>query len=477
MKKRALVFAFCSLLSAESLSFQEAWRLVLNNNHALKAGKIAVQKSEKLNDANTMLYLPKIDLTANYVYLGDPVRVDTQELLGSTLDSLSDRVSSGLSNSAQLGPLGPQLGAAASSLINNVKNGLTPLDLSNQNVVMASVRILYPLYAGGAIKAVNELGKLALKDAKEALRLKTLSTFEKLAGIYYGVVLNQEMLRTLQEVENGHKLHLENAKKLQQAGQIAKIEVLSAQVAYNRAKNDTLKAKDSLEVAQLALQTILSDDKVNYQPNAKLRIKPNAKVPPLQALLDQTLSSYPLLNQVKIKEEQAQEALKLARSKFIPHFALFGSYTYHRHDSILGSSMPSWYVGVGMTMPLLDNTGSYQKFQASKIAQLEVSQIKTQAIKDISLLVEKTYKEALQAKEFYFVLNSSIALAEENLKLQEQAFKQGMGTSTKVVDARNLLSKAKIEQQSVAYKYLLSIAKLMALSDQVKTYEENQQGE
>ena len=127
-----------------------------------------------------------------------------------------------------------------------------------------------------------------------------------------------------------------------------------------------------------------------------------------------------------------------------------------------------------MSMPLLDNTGSYQKFQASKIAQLEVSQIKAHAIKDISLLVEKTYKEALQAKEFYFVLDSSIALAEENLKLQEQAFKQGMGTSTKVVDARNLLSKAKIEQQSVAYKYILSIAKLMALSDQTQNFKQYQ---
>lgn len=466
MKKATLFCVLCSYLMTQDLSFQEAWKLVLNNNHALKAGKIAVQKNEKLNDANTMLYLPKIDFNVSYAYLGDPVSLDTKELLGSTLDHISQDASKV-----------PVIGQGISSAINGVKNNLTPLDLSNQNIVMASVKIIYPLYMGGAIKAVNELGKLALKDSKEALRLQTLSTFEKLAGIYYGVVLNQEILKTLQEVEKGHKLHLENAKKLQQAGQIAKIEVLSAQVAYNRAKNDTLKAKDSLEVAQLALQTILSDDKNDYQPNAKLRIKPTAKVPPLQPILEQTLNSYPLLNQVKIKEEQAQEALKLARSKFIPHFALFGSYTYHRQDSILGSSMPSWYVGIGMSMPLLDNTGSYQKFQASKIAQLEVSQIKTQAIKDISLLVEKTYKEALQAKEFYFVLNSSIALAEENLKLQEQAFKQGMGTSTKVVDARNLLSKAKIEQQSIAYKYLLCIAKLMALSNQVKIYEENQQGE
>lgn len=454
MKKLFWFLSACSLLISQELSFNNAWQLVLENNHALKAGKIAVQKSEKLNEANTMLYLPKIDLSASYAYLGDPVSLDA----GMALKEAGKN----LSNSALQG------------VVNQIADRLTPLELSNQNVVMASVKILYPLYAGGAIKAANELGKLALKDSKEALRLKTLSTFEQLAGIYYGVVLNQEMLKTLQEVENGHKLHLENAKKLQQAGQIAKIEVLSAQVAYNRAKNDTLKAKDSLEVAQLALQTILSDTKSDYTPNSKLMIKSNSKAPSLQKLLARTLDSYPLLNQVKIKEEQAQEALKLARSKFIPHFALFGSYTYHRHDSILGSSMPSWYVGVGMSMPLLDNTGSYQKFQASKIAQLEVSQIKAQAIKDISLLVEKTYKEALQAKEFYFVLDSSIALAEENLKLQEQAFKQGMGTSTKVVDARNLLSKAKIEQQSVAYKYILSIAKLMALSDQTQNFKQYQ---
>lgn len=463
MKKNILAFGLCLFLNAQELSFSHAWQLVLTNNHAIKASSIAVAKSEKLNDANTMLYLPKIDLSVSYAYLGDPISLDTKELLGGTLNHLSQSAS-------QI----PTIGPGISSAINKIKDNLTPLELSNQNVVMASVKILYPLYAGGAIKAANELGKLALKDAKEALRIKTLSTFEKLAGIYYGVVLNEAMFQTLQEVENGHKIHLENAKKLQQAGQIAKIEVLSAQVAYNRAKNDTLKAKDSLEVAQLALQTILSDEKSAYKPSAKLGISTNSKIPPLQSILNQTLNSYPLLNQVKIKEEQAHEALKLVASKFIPHFALLGSYTYHRHDSILGSSIPSWYVGVGMTMPLLDNTGSYQKFQASKIAQLEVSQIKAQAIKDISLLVEKTYKEALQAKEFYFVLNSSIALAQENLKLQEEAFKQGMGTSTKVVDARNLLSKAKIEQQSIAYKYILSIAKLMALSDQIQNFEQYQ---
>lgn len=444
----------CLLLS-NPLSFQQAWDLVLQNNHSIKASSIAVEKSEKLNDANTMLYLPRISLSAGYAYLGSPVELDVKKGFEDIVSDLPSGILSSING-----------------VTNAIAQKLKPLELSNQHLVSASIKILYPLYMGGSIKAANELGKLTLKDSKEALRLKKLSTFEKLANIYYGVLLNQEVLHTLQSVEEGHKVHLENAKKLKKAGQIAHIEVLAAQVAYERAKNDRLKAQDSLEVAELALKTILSDTQTSYTPNAKLTIKHDGKQLAFEPILKSTLDSYPVLNMVKIKEEQAKEATKIVQSKFIPHFMLFGDYTYHETNSILGSSIPSWFVGVRASMPLLDNTGSYQKFQASKIAQLEVAQLKAQAKKDISLLVEKTYKEAIHAKEFYETLNSSISLAEENLKLQEEAFKQGMATSTQVVDARNTLSKAKIEQQSVAYKYILCVAKLMALSDSIADFDQ-----
>lgn len=448
MKKWICSLASCAL--AYAMDFDEAWRIVQKNNHTLKAGNIAIEKSEKLKQANLMLYLPKIDLDAGYAYLGNPVSFDPK----SALEELNSSF--------------PILGQLPS--ISNFLTHLTPLELSNQHIITASVKIIYPLYTGGAVYAANNLGKLALEDAQEAFRLSKLSTFEQLANVYYGVLLNQEILQTLQDVEQGHKLHLQNAKKLQQAGQIAKIETLSAQVAYDRAKNDTLKAQDSLEVAWLALRTLLSESKSNLKLTSKLDINNKARKLILKPLLDRTLQAYPALSMVDIKAKQAQEVTKLERSKFLPKIAVFGNYSYHDSKSILGKSLPSWFVGVGAKMPLFDNTGSYQKYQASKIAQLEIAERKTQAMQDISLLVKKTHKEAIQARELYFTLNSSIELAEENLSLQEKAFAQGMATSTQVVDARNLLSKAKIEQKSVAYKYILSVAKLMALSDSLDDF-------
>ncbi|WP_143430361.1 TolC family protein, partial [Helicobacter pylori] len=82
------------------------------------------------------------------------------------------------------------------------------------------------------------------------------------------------------------------------------------------------------------------------------------------------------------------------------------------------------------------------------------------------------YKETLSYLKEYKSLLSSVELAKENLKLQEQAFLQGLSTNAQVIDARNTLSSIIVEQKSVAYKYIVSLANLMALSDHIDLFYE-----
>ena len=89
--------------------------------------------------------------------------------------------------------------------------------------------------------------------------------------------------------------------------------------------------------------------------------------------------------------------------------------------------------------------------------------------------MRRTYKEALYAREEYLSLHSSIQLAQENLKLQQNAFKQGMATSAQVIDAQNMLQSALIEQKTIAYKAIIALAKLLALSDDIESFYQYQQ--
>jgi len=83
---------------------------------------------------------------------------------------------------------------------------------------------------------------------------------------------------------------------------------------------------------------------------------------------------------------------------------------------------------------------------------------------DLSLLVEKTYKEMLQYRTEYEALSSSLALARENLRLRELAFKEGLATSVDVVDAQMFLTGAKTKRLNAIYNYVQKISQLAVLS-------------
>ncbi|WP_407645514.1 TolC family protein [Helicobacter cynogastricus] len=453
------------------VSLKEAWGIVLNNYDGIKAQDYAQKKAKKLSTAAKLSFLPQIDLSAFYVHLNKPIepnllsqtaRADLQRLGKGLATTLNTPPLNALGNTAALaGGLGSALG-----ILNQ------PLLFSKQDVVLGALSIIYPLYMGGARFYMSKLASLAHKESMEVSRLKRLSTFQELVKIYYGLVLDREVLSVLQDVEKGHLEHYQNALKRQKAGQIARIEVLSASVAYEKSRIKTMQAKDALEIARLAFNTILSKQdasSAHFSPVANLNIHPKS-LPNLNFFIQETLSSYPVLKSLAIKKQSAHEMVKLQVSKFLPHFNFFGAYVMKQNNSTLTNMIPEWFVGVGARLPILTPTGRILHYQAAKIDELQTSALQSQARKDMELLVHKTYLQCQAALREYNSLNTSIELAKENLKLQEEAFKEGIGTNSLVIDARNALSGALIEQKTSAFKYISALVDLMALGDHIDLF-------
>lgn len=442
----------------KDLSMQEAWHYVLEHNDGIKAEELGVKRQEKLTLGSKLSFLPNIDFSAFYIHLADPVNIDTT----ATKQKIVNTISSGNGAGTALAPLFQGALSHIPDQINVIK----------QDVIVGSLNIIYPLYTGGKRIYATKIAKLQEVDANEALRLKKLATFEELTKIYYGVWLQQQILQTLQDIESGSKNHYENAQKLQKAGQIAKLEVLSAQVALDKAKNKTKEAQNALEVSQMALDLVLGLQNVN--PSSKIIMPHTALKESEGYFVQKTLDSYPILKSLDQKILITKEMKKIEISKFLPEVTLIGSY-FVDNNFLFNQSLPSWYAGIAARIPLVTIGGRIPQIQATKIAQMQLDKTKSQASKDMELLVKRTYKEMQFAQEEYWSLDSSIDLAKENLKLQEKAFAQGLATSLQVVDARNALASVLIEQKSIAYKYIVLLSKLMAVSDSVSMFYEIQQ--
>ncbi len=452
MKVKSLSLAICSILfmpiaHAAPLSFQEAWDLLQQQNNSLAAQRANVERYAHLKDATQNLNLPSVSVGANFTRLDQDVTLSGKQIFDSTGQAL------------------PALPPTLAQLVAGI--GSIQSTITERDIFTSSIRAIWPIFTGGRITAAQDAAAGKEDEAQSQLAMEIQARYEDLAKYYFSVVLAKEVLATRIAVEEGLTQHRDNALKLEQQGQIAHVERLQADASLDKAKVERKKAQKNLDIAQSALTQILGATET-VEPSGMLFI--NTSLPPMHAFIEQTLNTYPGLSLLDAKEKQASSLIKAEQGKYYPEVYLYGDYSLHEDDSLASQMKPDWLVGVGVNIPLIENSGRSEQVKAANSAVNQVRYLKAQAKQDLSVLVEKTYLEAEQALEEVTGLNSSLNLAQENLRLRQKAFSQGLSTSVDVVDAELYLASIRTQQSLASFNYLISLNKLLALSSEMSSF-------
>ena len=411
---------------AVPVSFSNAWQFVSQHSNAIKAQHANVESAKSKQDAAKDLYLPNISLDGRYTHLDKEVELKTSVTT----------------------PVNPALGPLSGAAI--------PIDreLTKQDIFTSSITTVWPLFTGGRINAAQIVAQGATDEAKALLKMKQQERFETLSRVYFGTILAKQVAQTYVEVELAMQAHYEHARKLEEQGQIAHVEKLSAQAQYDTAKVNTIKAQKALDIAQVALNQMLREENDNissYLPDSNLFI--NKALPALEIFMQKTLDTYPGLDILDAKETQVGGLIQAEKGRYLPTVSAFGTYNLYEDDSMTSDLAPDWYVGMNVSMDLLDSSGRGGDLDAAYQQKIQVAHLRTQALRDLHVLVERTYKSAEQSLDEYNGLKSSESLAKENIRLRELAFDQGMSTSVQVSDAQTFLQTVKTRRLSAAYQY------------------------
>lgn len=446
---------YAPLTHSAAISFEQAWQVLQQENNSLAAQRSNVERYQHLQNATDSLNLPSITVGANYTRLDTDVTVSGKQLFESTGGSLPDLSAVPIPGLANL-----IAGAAA-----------TTSTITERDIFTSSIRAIWPIFTGGRINAAQSAAEGKKDQAQSELAMETQARFEDLSKYYFSVLLAQEVVQTRQLVEQGLTKHRDDALKLEQQGQIARVERLQAESALDQATIERKKAEKNLEIAKAALTQILNQDSA-VEPADALFI--NSTLPPLTVFIERTLETYPGLDLLDAKEQQANSLIKAEKGKYYPEVYLYGNYSLHEDESLASQMKPDWLVGVGVNVPLLESSGRTDQVRAAHSAVSQVKYLKAQAKQDLSVLVQKTYLEAQQAQEEVQGLESSILLADENLKLRQKAFSQGLSTSTDVVDAQLYVASVQTQKAAASFNYLLSLSKLLALSSEMDAFNQYQ---
>lgn len=434
----------CALTSGEAFSqtFESAWQRVQSNDNVLAAERSKVDGRANLAADAGALNWPRLDLNMAYVRMANPVQLDILDLE----------------------PLASAPGAITS--LPGVLGVPTVTNFTDDNVSTVALQALWPIFTGGKISASQAIIDSQHHESKAELKLKTYERFGILVDRYYGLQLAVQNAELQEQVVRSIQAHSDAAEQLQQQGQIARVETLQAKVGLDDAQVALARARSQVTMAELALNQMLQGNTSPLLSNLFIEVN----LMPADEYADATLNSFPALAVLDAKLVQSDADIDLQKAEYSPTVALFGDYQAYENDSLLADITPDWQVGIGVSVPLISNNGRSARVQAAHNLRQELKSVSRQTKADLELLVNHSYEQAKQAQLEYKRLATALELADENIKLRDNAFREGLGTSRDLLDATTYKTSVSMRRAAAAYAFVFHYAQLCALSSNIDQF-------
>lgn len=442
----------------QTLSLDEAIAVTLTENPAMKAAEFEEKAATQERRAAIGLRMPKINVTGAYAYLGKDIGFDFNEMKAPA-KNFADHIG---------GLLPPEVIPSINGLLNPLMNADWFLKVQDRSLGFVGGEVTMPIWLGGKINAANRAARINERTASEQGNQTRNALISELVERYFGLALAVQVVEVRRQVVEGVRRHLEDAIALEKNGMIAQSERLYVEFKMAEAERELANARLQAQTIASALSNTLGRDN-DWRPVTSMFMID--KIEDLAYYQDLAQDRNPLLNQVSLKRQLAEEGVRAQRADFLPQVAAIGGGTFYNYQ--VSGIVPRWAVGVGVNIKIFDGLNREYKYSAAKQTARRVGALQNKAGKDISVLVEKLYNQLMNYRNQMTSIDASLNFAEEYLRMKNAAFLEGMSTSSDLIDAELNLAGVRTERLQAAYHFDLLLAQLLetaGISDEFSAY-------
>ena len=453
------------------LSLDSCRAMALRNSKQLGVAEVKQDVAKNLRRSARTKYLPHVSAIGTYQYTSEELSLlnDQQKTslsnIGTTVAGNLQGMAGGLQQ--QLGQLGQVLGQMgvpleafqqmAGQMQQQMGQTLTNtaglLNTEGQKIVDAfrtdtrnifagSILVTQPVFMGGAILALNRMADINEDMMQYSADVRRQAVLYGVDQAYWQVV----SLKHKQELAQGYldvvKKLDSDVQKMIAEGVATRSEGLSVSVKVNEAEMTLQKVNDGLALSRMLLcQKIglpLNESVVLVDENSQ-----NLGSIDLQTIAPPSGgeggSLRPELKMLGSAVDLSREATNLLRAANLPQVALTGGYAISNPNVLNGFEKKFggfWNVGLLVRIPIWNWGDVAYKVRASKgataIANLELDEARDL----IELQVNQSTLHVEEANKRLALAQTSIERAEENLRVANVGFQEGVITPTTVMEAQ-----------------------------------------
>jgi outer membrane protein TolC len=288
----------------------------------------------------------------------------------------------------------------------------------------------------------------AIRGSKDTQRVVTLNVENGrrqvlfgVARVYYAAAALKETLGVTQRLLEIAQRQEHDAQVRFNAGAIAKVGLIRAQIDRARAEEDVKRSRASYLSAKVGLAALLARDtafEVAAPPEPAL---PSAD---LDALVSEGLQARPDIQASKITVSAEEENRKSQVSRYLPDVQLFGRYQWANQEGLNGKH-GAWYGGVQLQWILLDGLRRESDIREADGRIAEAKARAEGAVVGLRRDVTQALLDLESARSNAQKSREQRDLAAENQRLVDVAYKAGTATAVEQADATAQLRNAEIQ--------------------------------
>jgi outer membrane protein len=337
-------------------------------------------------------------------------------------------------------------------------SGFPAFTFLNRNYWESTLTAEQTLYDFGATPSRYKKAVIGKEVAQLETQANRDDIFLLVAQTYFQV-LRAEKLKIIADQEVTQlRDHLKIAKDLYEFGVVTNNDVLQAEVALADAKQRLISVQNAITNTQGSL------DKLIGQPihtMHKLQDENITPVPDLN-LQDATQAALDARSDLKAaagRVQQGEKTVTESRAGHFPRLYAMGGQYYQQSRYALHETQ--WFAILGLHWKIFSGFDTQAQVAEARERVNQLTVQKKDLAEQIKLEVQNAYLGLKETAERIAVTKDAVNQAEENLRLNEERYKEQVGTATDVIDAQTLLTRIRVNYNNAIYDHQVQKAQML----------------
>jgi len=486
-----LAVFYAGNMSAQTvLTLEDCRTMALENNGQSKIAQEKVAAAEYDSKTAFANYLPKVSATGLYLHNSENLSLASEDQQ-NTLSHIGTSLTSGIQSSVMTDPQFLSLymsDATVKNTVNylvqkmsasDVEGTLNQLgqDLSDdltldiQNVYVGAITVEEPIYVGGKIRAYNKVAAYAKQLAETQLNGEDQKVLVTVDEAYWQIVSVANKLRLTEQYVDLLRQMDQNVEIMKNEGVATASDQLSVRVKLNEAEMSQIKAQNGLALSKMLLCQLCgmpldSEIMLKDELNETLEI-PEDEVTYTE---EDLYENRPELKSLQLAVNMYDMKSRIVRSDYLPTVALMGNLMVTNpsaHDGFANDFHGMWNVGVVAKIPVFHFGEGMNKYRRAKSDVIITQYQLEDARGKVSLQATQYEKKIAEADSRLEMALKNMENAEENLRIANIGFQEGVVESSLVLAAQTAWLKAHSEEIDARIDRIMATVYLRQVTGQL----------